>query len=676
MRFVRAALFTGLFTAGLFLAGPAAAQTPTWDTSGNGLLSGTYYFREVIYVSSGDGTGGLSEALSVYGNISFDGNGNYTIPNGSVFDSSSTTGQVQTLSVSGTYSIAASGYGFFTNPLSSGSNVYTVYGLVTKGIFVGSTTEQGFNDMFIAAPLASPLPTNASFRGTYAMAGFLPGGTPATMADTSFQLNPDGAGNLGTVNITGYYGSSGSTAVNQTSTAKYSFSSGAANITFPNSTTAPYYAGSEFLYISPDGNFVFGGSPTGWDMFVGVRVDPAGTAENFGGMYYEVGLDENESQLGTSGYGDLDTFYGSFSANGGTIVGHERLLDIFSSTAEGFTYSASYPSGIPGSYTDSSGTLKYTVSQGGAVRIGYGVGPYLGLYVALQAPTLSGTGVYLNPAGVVNAASFAPFTAGISNGEFIVLYGTNLAAGTQVATTLPFPTTLGGVTVTINSLKCPIYYVTPTQIAVIVPYGTTFAIGQIQVNNNGNTSNVVTEFINKTTPGIFTLNANGLGYGAIEHANGAVVTPQNPAAPGETVAVYLSGLGNIFPPVAEGTAGPTSPLSYTINAISAYVGGAAAGVNVCPGSTTNGCGILAPYLAGLYQINVTIPSTATSGDNVVEILGPDSDTYLALVSVGGSSATASSVRPTESVERPRPRIKTAVKGAAAKPCFLSGCQVF
>src|SRR5450759_60927 len=102
----------------LFLAagwqayGPAYGQT--WDTSGNGLLRGTSYFREVFWFV-GDNTGTLNEAIAVYGGITFDGNGNYTITNAQVFDGA--VGRAQNFSIAGTYSISASGYGFLANPL-------------------------------------------------------------------------------------------------------------------------------------------------------------------------------------------------------------------------------------------------------------------------------------------------------------------------------------------------------------------------------------------------------------------------------------------------------------------------------------------------------------------------------------------------------------------------------
>ena len=47
-----------------------------------------------------------------------------------------------------------------------------IYGLVNQqGIFVGSATEStnGLNDLFIAAPLSTPVPTAATFKGSYTL---------------------------------------------------------------------------------------------------------------------------------------------------------------------------------------------------------------------------------------------------------------------------------------------------------------------------------------------------------------------------------------------------------------------------------------------------------------------------------------------------------------------------
>jgi uncharacterized protein (TIGR03437 family) len=591
-----------------------------WDTSGNSMLNGTYYFREVIFVSS---SGSLSRALALYGNIAFNGSGTYSI-NCLVMDSGA--GVQQTYTTSGTYSIAASGYGFLSSPIATGASIY---GLVSQqGIFVGSTTESGFNDLFIAAPQATPTQTlaTATFKGSYWLADM----DIANGIGSMFQVNADGAGNLGNVSLTGYVEGDGSTVVTQTAAGvKYTISNSAAVMAFPSPSNATLIAGQKYLYYSPDGSFVFGGSPTSWDFLVGVRT--ASGTPSFGGLYYQAGMDLAST---------FDSYYGSLNANAGLAVGHERVADVFDGYLYGLTYSEAYSVASDGTYSNPN-VMRYVVGAGG-VRIGSGIGPYLGINVALPAPGFSGPGVFLNPAGIVNAASSAPFTAGVAPGDFITLYGTNLAPGTATAYTVPFPTTAGldGVQVTVNGYPAPVQFVSPGQISAIVPYNVGSSIARIQVNNNGVLSNVVTEFVNLTAPGVFTVPPGGVGYGAVLHGDYSLVTAQNPAQVGETVSVYLTGLGTTNPVIQDGSAGPAS--SQTNNTIAVYIGGVAATVSYSG---------LAPQLAGLYQINVTVPSGVTAGDNPLQIVGPDSEASEALIPVGSATAGSASSAPQPAVRK-------------------------
>jgi uncharacterized protein (TIGR03437 family) len=622
------------------------ASAQTWDTSGNGQLKGAYYFRDVYYTVS-DEYGDLGEATAVYGTITFSGSGTYTA-NVTLYDSSA---GLESGPTSGTYSIAASGYGFLSSMLFTGD---VVYGLVNQqGIFVGSATEteNGYNDLFIAAPLSSPAPSAAAFKGSYSIAGIdLSSGSPSTTINYMLQINPDGVSNLGTGTLTAYVGEEGSAKYAQSiSSVKYVASNGAMVFTFPNSTTA-LITGQKFLYISPDGNFVFGGSPESWDMFVGVRT---GSGPSFGGLYYQAGIDQDESQLLSAGFANLDTYYGSLSASGGAIVGHQRLLSPFNANAFDYTYSDSYSTpSSNGSYSTPS--MNYVVGAGG-VRIGSGIGPFLGINVSLPEPGFSGSGVYLNPTGIVNAASSAPFTAGIAPGELLTLYGTNLADSLVVAPAIPFGIALGNVQVTINGVAAPIYYVSPTQISAIVPYELSAAIAQVQVITDGNPSNIVTMFTNETSAGVFSVPPGGLGYGAVLHQDGTLVTPANPAAIGETVSVYLTGLGAVSPGIADGAAGPVSTLSQATNTITADIDGTAATI------TYSG---LAPQLAGLYQVNVTVPSGLTAGDNFLDIGGPDSYTSEVLISISTTAAANSPVATPvvrQVVRRIAPRIAKPIK---------------
>ena len=608
------------------------AQTPAWDTSGNGMLSGTYYVRQEIYQLSSAATGALYDAFSLYGTVTFSGTGTYSM---AVTVLEGRSGQLQRGTISGTYSIAASGHGFLSNPLFASDSIY---GLVNaQGIFVGSSTENlnGYNDVLIAAPLGSPLPTASTFRGSYSLAYLdLSSANPLYTLGAMLQMNPDGAGNVGTVGVAAYVGQNGSAkTVQSLPNVKYTFSNGAAVVTFPNSNTA-LFTGQYYLYFSPDGNFVFGGSPGSFDMLVGVRTG-TGTP-GLSGLYYEAGLDEDESTL-SAGYASLDSFYGALSANGGAIVSHQHLQDVFAASPADYTYSETYT--VPSSGAYSNAIMNYVVS--GGIRIGSGIGPYLGLRVALQAPAMSGslstTGVFLNPTGIVNAASSAPFTAGLAPGELLTLYGANLASGIEVASGVPFPTTLGKVQVTVNNIPAPLYYVTPAQISAIVPYGVTGAIAKVQVFNDGVASNSVTEWTSQTAPGVLTQSQNGLGYGDAVHQDGTLVNAGNPARIGETVSVFVTGLGAVSPSVADGAAGPTNPLAMATGPIAAYIGGVAA---------TVGYAGLAPQLAGLYQINLTVPAGVAAGDQNLDIAGPDAYSSECVIAIAAAPASAPAAAPT------------------------------
>jgi uncharacterized protein (TIGR03437 family) len=182
--------------------------------------------------------------------------------------------------------------------------------------------------------------------------------------------------------------------------------------------------------------------------------------------------------------------------------------------------------------------------------------------------------------------------------------------------------------VLINNRPAPIYYVSSGQVSVIVPYETTESVAQIQVVNNQSSSNVVTELVNATTPGLFTVPAGGIGYAAAEHADGSLVSPSHPAQVGETIAVFVTGLGDVLPSIADGAPGvssaTTSKITASVNNLTATI--AYAG--------------LAPTLVGLYQVNVQIPSGIAAGDWYLDISGPDSYTSEAIISVGSGTLAA------------------------------------
>lgn len=649
----------------LLLLGACALQSSyaqaSFDSSGDKQLNGTYYFRQVVYFV-GDYSGDLGEAMNVQGTITFNGSGSYTITNASILDSSASTYPTpQTFTnASGTYAISASGEGYISsvNPDFTSDQIIGLVSHVTSsspGIFIGSSTEtaNGYNDLFIATPVGSSPATNATLNGAYTVAYFDPTFTASNGVaggDALFTMNANGSGNIGTVNVSGYTGNSSTASTQTLSGVTYSFSNGAAQVNFGGSTTN-LVGGTEILYVSPDGNFVFGGSYNYFDMFVGVRAATSNPS-TYNGLYYQAGLDLENATV-TDGYSLLDSYFGSLQAAssqacGGSQIncftGDQRVNSVLEyAPSSDFTYYDAYTLNGNGSSDDELFGQHYLSSADGSIRIGYGPGPYLGINVALLAPSFSGSGVYLSPVGVVNAASSAPFTAFVSPGEFLTLYGSGLASSTSVAT-IPFPKNLAGVQVLINQVPAPIYYVSPTQVSVIVPYITTpQSVAQIQVINNGANSNVVTQFTSDTSAGVFTNPADGIGIAASERPDYSVISESNPAEIGDTISVYLAGMGAVSNSPGDGTAAPSSPLAETTASPYVYV---TDNQGNSPSVTVTYSG-LAPGFAGLYQINFTIPSGLVSGDASLEIVGPDSDTLEAILPIGSGS----SARPTPAARR-------------------------
>jgi uncharacterized protein (TIGR03437 family) len=676
-----------LLLAAVVLSFGALAQAQSWDNSGNGLLSGSYYIRHVIWAAS-DADADLGDGLSCYGEIVFSGNGTYTF-NGELLDANVGMG---TYSTTGTYTISASGYGFMDNVFNSylsseyGGSGETVFGLVSNGIFIGSSTENlsgfGFNDLAVMAPIGSPIATNATFKGSYSFVDLdSPTGNIGDARDALFTGTADGNGNFSSFTGSGYVANNSGAATRQTGSVKYTFSNGAGNIAFGGSFTesnvdSTLLVGNHYVYISPDGNFIFGGSPNGWDIFVGVRND-SGAPPNYNGLYYQAGMDldfTNEA----NGVIDLDSYYGSFNATSGTILAHERLYqEAYNFGAYDFTFQDTYTFNADGSSDSENTGQHYIYGLNGGLRIGIGnyIDGYIGVSVALAAPTFTGPGVFLNPTGVVNSASFAPFTEQISPGEFLTLAGTGITTTNNINPF--FPTKLNGVQVTINGIDAPIYYVlnegSYDLVSVLVPYETQQGIANIQVINSSGSSNIVSVFVGATQPGSFTQLSNGIGYVAAQRINDnySLVTPANPAQPLDSIVVYTTGLGVTSPVLPDGSITPLTSLTNAVNEVDVYLDGATSSEQL----TTSFEG-LTPGLIGLYQINFTVPTGASAGDNILELVGigsssggtyEDTDNFEALISIGTGGLAVPAAKAASGSGHPRPHVM-----AVSRAKFVGG----
>jgi uncharacterized protein (TIGR03437 family) len=659
--------------AALVLFAVAVATGQTQDTSGNGLLSGSFRFRHIAVLNV-DTNNDPSEIAATYGAITFDGAGHYTVT-ATTQDNTVSSGSPQPLNVTGTYAIGSNGAGYVSNPLFPTDYNSYIWGAVAQGVYTGSSTESDqeqaiLNDLFIAIPAASA-PKNASFTSSYqvGLLDFADAG-PTAIKNALFELSPNGAGGFDAITLAGQASNQSTTSLTQSVTgATYNFNSdGSATLSIPPpsgvSSTNALFTGSKTIFESAGGNFILGWTAGGYDIFFGVQaLTITGTNSISAGLYFTAGIDDLAGGNGgtTSYYGGTDNF--GDSAGDGVLhqrvnIPEEPSFDYGSDDQIVLNSAGATPQADFIGYD-------YNFGDGGNAFVAIGTNGNYALVVGMHTPSFSGPGVFLNPVGVVNAASYQPVTASLAPGELITLFGTGLSSQTtSMQGGEAFPPTLGGVTVSINNLPCPIYYVSPTQLSVIVPYAVASnqsGLANIQVTNGNVPSNVVQMYLTDASPGAFSLettpvlvnqsgepSVDGIGFAATLHAaTGALVTPSNPAQPGEYISVFLTGLGTVTPTVMDGVLGPATTLSWSdvYNA-----GNLAVLFNDYDIDSTENLGFiqfagLAPNLAGLYQINVQVPEgvLGTGDDVYIEFSTDAADVDQIQIPYGSSGSGFSTV---------------------------------
>jgi uncharacterized protein (TIGR03437 family) len=167
---------------------------------------------------------------------------------------------------------------------------------------------------------------------------------------------------------------------------------------------------------------------------------------------------------------------------------------------------------------------------------------------------------------------------------------------------------MAGTTVTIDNIPAPLYYVSPTQLNIQIPYGVaTSAAATLRVNNNGESVFYNLNLI-AAAPAIFSTNAQGTGQGAILNTAYQLVDSSHPATAGSTyLQIYCMGLGAVSNQPVSGAASPVSPLAQTSITPQVTIGGV---------QVTSIFSGLAPYYVGLYQVNVLVPASVTAGSAV------------------------------------------------------------
>lgn len=238
------------------------------------------------------------------------------------------------------------------------------------------------------------------------------------------------------------------------------------------------------------------------------------------------------------------------------------------------------------------------------------------------------------PAVTISAvANGASFQSGIVSGSWFTVKGTNLSTTTRIWTGTDFqgnnlPTSLDGVSVTVNGKNALIYFISPTQINALAPTDSTTGSVTVAVKNSVGTANGAAT-LQKFGPGFFTF--DGANVAAV-HLDGTYVgkaglfgasVTTKPASPGETLLIYGTGLGATNPAVTPETVfSGAAPLSDPTQ-LTMTIGGQPATVQFA-GMISN----------GLYQFNVTVPAAALGDQPISMSIGGQTSATTTTINMG------------------------------------------
>lgn len=196
------------------------------------------------------------------------------------------------------------------------------------------------------------------------------------------------------------------------------------------------------------------------------------------------------------------------------------------------------------------------------------------------------------------------------------IYGTNLSFDTVVAGNnvigATLPESLDGVTVVVQGLIAPLFFVSPTQINFLVPYDLTAGAVTLFVAHQALAGPVVQIQLNSTAPGFFQFNNLVIAT----HLNGSLLSAAAPGSGGEIIVIYIAGLGRVSPDTTSGKLANSAASIVAKAQTQVLLAGVA-----CPQSNILYVG-LAPGFAGLYQINLVVPPLTPANPEVRVQVGP------------------------------------------------------
>jgi uncharacterized protein (TIGR03437 family) len=192
----------------------------------------------------------------------------------------------------------------------------------------------------------------------------------------------------------------------------------------------------------------------------------------------------------------------------------------------------------------------------------------------------------------VNAANYSQ---SIAPDAIVATFGAQLTQSTASASSVPLPTSMGGINVTINGAPAQLLYVSPSQVNYVVPANISAGVATVRVMNAGNEIAYGTVNVDYVSPSIFTFAGTGSGTPAAQTTFDGVSfqSVANPDGSPRALSVGTTARPNFLILYGTGLRRRTS-----LSGVQVTIGGLPAQVSYLGAH---------PGLAGLDQANLRLP---------------------------------------------------------------------
>jgi uncharacterized protein (TIGR03437 family) len=226
----------------------------------------------------------------------------------------------------------------------------------------------------------------------------------------------------------------------------------------------------------------------------------------------------------------------------------------------------------------------------------------------------------------ISAGAFGAYT-NFASGSWIEIFGSNFASDTWTWQGLDFnganaPTSLAGISVTINGKSGYVWYVNTGQINVQAPDDSATGPVNIVVTSCSKSSNSYSLPKNQLAPGLLappSFVLNGTSYLVAQHQDGSYVgnipgVASSPAKPGELLTIYGVGFGN----VKKNSDGSSIPPGLVVSDLNTLANSFTFSFGTAPAQQIQYAG-LAPGAVGEYQFNVVVPPNLPNSDVPINV---------------------------------------------------------